>query len=225
MSPPPRRAGRARLPPGTTALLRRALKEDRWTNDVTTRAVLPRSLPGRAQVIAQRRGVLSGLTAAQELARIGGLRSSSRLTEGSEVRPGTVVLELSGDLRRILAVERTLLNLLMHLSGVATETANIVRTARRSRSGFRIRATRKTLPGLRDLEKAAVVHGGGEPHRRDLSSAGFDQEHPSRAGPVGRRRSPRTGPPPFPRPPPGRGPFTGAGPLGRRRRRPAPLDR
>jgi len=173
VSPPPRRAGRARLPPGTTALLRRALQEDRWTNDVTTRAVLPTRLFGEAQIVAQRHGVLSGLAAAQEVARIGGLRSSSRLTDGSEVRPGTVVLELTGDVRRILAIERTLLNLLMHLSGVATETATIVRTARRSRSRFRIRATRKTLPGLRDLEKAAVVHGGGEPHRRDLSDAGL----------------------------------------------------
>jgi nicotinate-nucleotide pyrophosphorylase (carboxylating) len=171
VSPRPHRTGRAALPPGTTELLRRALQEDRWTDDVTTRAVLPKSLPGVARVIAQKRGVLSGLEAAKEIARIGGLRSSSTLTDGSEVRPGMVVLELRGDLRRILAVERTLLNLLMHLSGVATETAGIVRRVRRVRPGFRIRATRKTLPGLRDLEKAAVVHGGGEAHRRDLSDA------------------------------------------------------
>jgi nicotinate-nucleotide pyrophosphorylase (carboxylating) len=171
VSPPPRRRGHRPLPPGTSARLRRALEEDRWTRDVTTRALFPKRLPGRARVIAQAAGVLSGLDAARELARLGGLHSSSRLGDGSPVRRGTVVLELSGDLRRVFTVERTLLNLLMHLSGVATETARIVRIARRSRSGFRIRATRKTLPGLRDLEKAAVVHGGGEPHRRDLSDA------------------------------------------------------
>ena len=171
VSPRRRRAGPTPLPPGTSGLLRRALQEDRWTRDITTRSVLPERSPGRAQVTAQGRGVLSGLAAARELARIAGLRSSSRLADGSEIRPGTVVLELSGDLRRVLAVERTLLNLLMHLSGVATETANNVRAARRGRPGFRVRATRKTLPGLRDLEKAAVVHGGGEPHRRDLSDA------------------------------------------------------
>jgi nicotinate-nucleotide pyrophosphorylase (carboxylating) len=171
VSPPPRRTGWASLPPGTSELLRRALREDRWTSDVTTRAVLPKKLPGTARVVAQERGVLSGLAAARELARIAGLRSSSHFADGVEVRPGMVVLELSGDVRRILGVERTLLNLLMHLSGVATETAKILRIAQRRRPKFRIRATRKTLPGLRDLEKAAVVHGGGEPHRRDLSDA------------------------------------------------------
>jgi nicotinate-nucleotide pyrophosphorylase (carboxylating) len=171
MRPRPRRPAHTPLPPGTTALLRRALEEDRWTRDVTTRALFPRPVPGRAQVIAQRSGVLSGLAAARALARLSGLRSSSRAWEGAPVRAGTVVLELSGDLRRVFAVERTLLNLLMHLSGVASATARVVQAAHRVRPGFRIRATRKTLPGLRDLEKAAVVHGGGEPHRRDLSDA------------------------------------------------------
>ncbi|MGA7845724.1 MAG: carboxylating.nicotinate-nucleotide diphosphorylase, partial [Thermoplasmata archaeon] len=171
MSPPRRRAPRVGLPPGTAALLRRALEEDRWTRDVTTRAILPHRLPGRAQVIAQGSGVLSGLEAARALAVIAGLRSASSLSDGAAVRSGTVVLELSGDLRRILAVERTMLNFLMHLSGVATMTAAVGEKARRARPGFRIRATRKTLPGLRDLEKAAVVHGGGESHRRDLSDA------------------------------------------------------
>lgn len=171
MSPPPRRARPPRLPAGTIALLRRALEEDRWTDDITTQALFPKSIPGTARVTAQERGVLSGLAAARQLARLGGLRSISHLSDGDPVRRGTVVLELSGDLRRILAIERTLLNLVMHLSGVASATAQVVRIARRSRPGFHIRATRKTLPGLRDLEKAAVVHGGGEPHRRDLSDA------------------------------------------------------
>jgi nicotinate-nucleotide pyrophosphorylase (carboxylating) len=171
MSPPPRSSGRASLPAGTTGLLRHALAEDRWTRDVTTQALLPRPVLGTTRVIAQARGVLSGVAAAGELARLGGVRSVVRRSDGDMVRAGTVVLELSGDLRRIFAIERTLLNLLMHLSGVATATDEVVRIARRIRPGFRIRATRKTLPGLRDLEKAAVVHGGGEPHRRDLSDA------------------------------------------------------
>jgi nicotinate-nucleotide pyrophosphorylase (carboxylating) len=171
MSPPPRRSRGASLPPGTSELLRRALREDRWNHDVTTRALFPKPLPGRARVIAQGAGVLSGVEAARELARLGGLQSSVRLADGSPVHRGTVVLELSGDLRRVFAVERTLLNVVMHLSGVATETARIVRKANQTRPGFRILATRKTLPGLRGLEKAAVVHGGGEPHRQDLSDA------------------------------------------------------
>lgn len=171
MRPPLRRIRPGGLPPGTLAVLRRALHEDRWTRDITTGAILRGHPRGRALVIAQGAGVLSGGLAAKALAGIAGLRSRTRLADGSPIRRGTVVLELSGDVRRILAVERTLLNFLMHLSGVATLTAATVQAARRSRPRFRIRATRKTLPGLRDLEKAAVVHGGGEPHRRDLSDA------------------------------------------------------
>lgn len=171
MHPRPRKTGPGSLPAGTTALLRRALEEDRWTRDITTRALLPARVTGRARVVAQGPGILSGLAAARELARLAGIRSTTHYSDGDPVRAGSVVLELSGDLRRVFAVERTLLNLLMHLSGVATATAEVVRGARRVNPKFRIRATRKTLPGLRDLEKAAVVHGGGEPHRRDLSDA------------------------------------------------------
>ncbi|MCI4347799.1 MAG: carboxylating nicotinate-nucleotide diphosphorylase [Thermoplasmata archaeon] len=171
MSPRRRRTSPGGLPPGTLEVLRRALHEDRWTHDVTTHAILRGHPRAQAQVIAQGNGVLSGVAAARALARLAGLQSRTRLADGSPIRRGTVVLELSGEAQRILAVERTLLNLLMHLSGVATMTALAVRAAHRSRPGFRIRATRKTLPGLRDLEKAAVVHGGGESHRRDLSDA------------------------------------------------------
>ena len=89
--------------------------------------------------------------------------------DGSSVRKGQVVLRLRGDARRILAGERTILNFLMHASGVASATRRAVEGARGARRPLEVWATRKTLPGLRDLEKAAVVHGGGRPHRRDLS--------------------------------------------------------
>ncbi len=171
MSHRPSSRRRPTLPTGTGRQLRAALAEDRWTRDATTRALLPRSVRARARVIAQADGTLSGARVAEEIARIAGLHVTPRSRDGARVRRGSVVLELEGDLRRILAVERTLLNFLMHLSGVATETARAVRAGRAARPGFRVRATRKTLPGLRDLEKAAVVDGGGEPHRRDLSDA------------------------------------------------------
>lgn len=82
------------------------------------------------------------------------------------------MLALDGDLRGILRGERTLLNYLMHLSGVATATRAAVRAAGGPRAPpLAVYGTRKTLPGLRDLEKAAISHGGGFPHRRDLSSS------------------------------------------------------
>jgi nicotinate-nucleotide pyrophosphorylase (carboxylating) len=117
-------------------------------------------------VVAQAPGVVSGIAIARELARQRDVSARARVRDGARVHPGQEVVSLSGDLRRILGVERTLLNYLMHLSGVATATARAVAAAR----PLRVYATRKTLPGLRDAEKSAVIHGGGYPHRRDLSS-------------------------------------------------------
>jgi nicotinate-nucleotide pyrophosphorylase (carboxylating) len=152
-------------------LARRALSEDRARRDRTTRAVLPRAASAVGTVEAQATGVLSGMSVAREIARTAGLRVSLARPDGSRVRSGTVVLRLRGDARRVLSVERTLLNVLMHASGVATETERAVRAARGSVPALEVWGTRKTLPGLRDLEKAAIVHGGGRPHRRDLADA------------------------------------------------------
>jgi nicotinate-nucleotide pyrophosphorylase (carboxylating) len=152
-------------------LARAALAEDRTGHDRTTRAVgVPRST-AEGRVVAQARGIVSGLAAAREVGRAMGLRVTLRRADGASVRPGDEVLRVRGDARRILAAERTLLNFLMHASGVATETARAVRNARGAPRRLEVWATRKTLPGLRDLEKAAVVDGGGRPHRRDLSDA------------------------------------------------------
>ncbi len=129
------------------------------------------SVPAEARVVAQANGVLSGMAAARATARALGLTVVRAVRDGAPVRPGTVVLRLRGVARRILAAERTILNFLMHASGVATETRRAVEGARGARRPLEVWATRKTLPGLRDLEKAAVVHGGGHPHRRDLSDA------------------------------------------------------
>ncbi len=157
--------------PGIAALARRALAEDRAGRDRTTALLFPRPIAAEGTVTAQAPGVLSGMAAARAIADALGLRVRFARPDGARVRPGTRVLTLSGDARRILAAERTVLNFLMHASGVATATAHAVRAARAAGGGLEVWATRKTLPGLRDLEKAAVVHGGGRPHRRDLSDA------------------------------------------------------
>ena len=163
----PRTARRSRGPFGRLA--RSALAEDRAGRDRTTGALLPSAVPAEGRVLAQRRATLSGTVPAVAAARAVGLRVVRVAPDGSRVRPGEAVLVVRGDARAILSAERTILNLLMHASGVATATARAVRAARGGRRALRILATRKTLPGLRDLEKAAVVHGGGLPHRRDLS--------------------------------------------------------
>ncbi len=160
-------AGAARA--DAVRLARVSWAEDRAGRDRTSRAVLPRGARARARLVAQAVGVLSGTAAALAVARRAGVRARACRPDGAAVRPGTVVLALDGSARAILAAERSMLNLVMHASGVATATRAAVRAARGGVRPPEVWATRKTLPGLRDLEKAAVVHGGGRPHRRDLS--------------------------------------------------------
>lgn len=165
------RSVRGRSSRALERLVRTALAEDRVRRDRTTAALLPRAVPAEGLVLAERRGVVSGTMAAVLAARALGIRVLRGVPDGTTVGPGEVVLVLRGDARSILRVERTILNLLMHASGVATATAHAVRAAGAGQGKLQVLATRKTLPGLRDLEKAAVVHGGGRPHRRDLAEA------------------------------------------------------
>lgn len=170
---PPRGAGPRVVPLPSTAdaTIREALAEDRVDRDITTAAVVPRAVAGRARITAQAAGTVAGVEVALRVARSVGLRAQGRVRDGARVRAGAVVVTVEGDARRILSAERTILNFLMHLSGVATATRAAVAAAGGRSGGLRVFATRKTLPGLRDLEKWAVAVGGGFPHRRDLSAA------------------------------------------------------
>jgi nicotinate-nucleotide pyrophosphorylase (carboxylating) len=153
---------------GLRSLVRGALAEDRARRDRTTAALRLGSLKAEGTVTAQASGVVSGLKAVRAIAAVAHLGLRVPLRDGSRVRRGSRVVVLRGDARTILAVERTVLNFLMHASGVATATDRARRAAGSAGGAPQVWATRKTLPGLRDLEKAAVVHGGGRPHRRDL---------------------------------------------------------
>jgi nicotinate-nucleotide pyrophosphorylase (carboxylating) len=156
---------------GAAAFARAALAEDRAAKDRRSRSGVPARARAEAWVVAQASGTLSGVTVASEIARAAGATVRVLAHDGAKVRPGRRVLRLTGSAHSLLAAERTLLNVLMHASGVATETERVVRAVRGAPHRPEVWATRKTLPGLRDLEKAAVVHGGGRPHRRDLSDA------------------------------------------------------
>ena len=153
------------------SLIRQALSEDAAGRDITSRALLPSTLRIRARVIAKQPGVVAGTAAARTafLAHDRRLRCVIQRRDGQLVRAGQAILSVSGSARSIFAAERTALNLLGHLSGIATLTSRYVRMARSSRA--RIFDTRKTLPGLRALQKEAVRAGGGVNHRHDLSDA------------------------------------------------------
>lgn len=153
------------------AVVARALDEDLGVlGDITSLAVIAETAVGRGAFVARAEGIVAGTAAATEVFRQ--LDPAVQLTwlveDGHEVREDQKMGRVEGPLRSLLAGERTALNLLGHCSGVATLTRRYVRVAR---GRARIRDTRKTLPGLRALEKAAVRAGGGYNHRESLSDA------------------------------------------------------
>ena len=150
-------------------LARAALAEDLGVRgDVTSLATVPAEARGTGVLATRQEGVVAGLDAAAAVfdAVQPAVALHARVADGARVGVGAVVAEVEGTTRGILAAERTALNLLGHLSGVATLTARFV--AAISGSQAVIRDTRKTLPGLRALEKRAVVAGGGTNHRFGL---------------------------------------------------------
>jgi nicotinate-nucleotide pyrophosphorylase (carboxylating) len=162
---------------------RRALREDLAGYGDLTGSVFTGD--GVARVVARESGVLSGVAALQETATLvdPALAVDVLLGDGESFAAGDVVAELRGPLAAILAAERTVLNFLCRLSGVATLTATYV--AETTGTAARIAATRKTTPGLRALEKQAVVHGGGTPHRFGLfDGAMIKDNHVAAAGGV-----------------------------------------
>lgn len=156
--------------PDTAALIQAALLEDlRFTGDLTCQALVPREARLRATITAKAAGVVCGLPLFDRvLAALGGTGTTIEgcALDGTPVAPGDVVLEATGDARQLLVAERTALNLCQRLSGTATLTRRYVDAVAGTRA--RILDTRKTTPGMRLLQKHAVVAGGGVNHRIGL---------------------------------------------------------
>jgi nicotinate-nucleotide pyrophosphorylase (carboxylating) len=149
----------------------RALAEDVGAGDVTSEAIVPEDARGRARIVQKQPGVVFGLAAVAEAMRQCGAEHVDNLVVQGQWReevPADVLLA-TGPARALLAAERTALNFLGHLSGIATLTARFVEAV--AGTGAAILDTRKTTPGLRGLEKAAVRAGGGRNHRNGLYDA------------------------------------------------------
>jgi nicotinate-nucleotide pyrophosphorylase (carboxylating) len=166
-------------------IVTRALVEDVGDGDVTTRAIVPEDARARAEVVQKEPGVLYGLDAAELTFRSTDPEVQvERLAPEGEWREGGPVLVAEGSAAGLLAAERVALNFLQRLSGVATLTARCVRAV--EGTGVEILDTRKTTPGLRGLEKAAVRAGGGANHRAGLHDEILIKEnHAALAGGVG----------------------------------------
>lgn len=192
MIPPPR------IP---ADLIRRALQEDIGGSDITTRALFRKRIPAEAWIRAKEKAVLAGLPAARAaFAQVDAkLKFRPLRRDGDRIAPGTPIARIAGDGRSILKGERVALNFLQHLSGIATLTQRFVDAVKGSRA--RILDTRKTIPGLRELEKYAVRIGGGHNHRRSLATGILiKNNHIALAGSVGeavsraKRHGPRSRP-------------------------------
>ncbi|TAM80752.1 MAG: carboxylating nicotinate-nucleotide diphosphorylase [Jatrophihabitans sp.] len=168
-------------------LVRRALDEDLGAaGDVTTLATIPATLLGAADLVPRQEGVIAGLPVAAHVFEVvgqGRVLVEFGSADGARVGPGEVVATVRGPVRDLLTAERTALNLLGHLSGIATLTRRWVDAV--AGTAAQIRDTRKTTPGLRALQKYAVRCGGGVNHRMSLSDAALVKDnHVAAAGGV-----------------------------------------
>ncbi len=148
--------------------LKQLLAEDVGQGDVTSAAVVPAGLAVEAAVVAKEAGIAAGIEEAAILAESLGLSVKTEVADGDEIKNGKVIMRISGNARAILSAERTMLNLLSRMSGIATATRRLTEKLEKAKSPAKIAATRKTAPGLGYFDKKAVRIGGGDPHRLRL---------------------------------------------------------
>ena len=145
-----------------------ALAEDAGHGDITSQILIPHELEGKARILAKAKGVLAGGDIAKRVFERAdpSLRVEVLIEDGAQLKPGDTIATITGRVTGILKAERTALNFLQRLSGIASQTERYV--ARIRRLGVDIADTRKTTPGLRQMEKGAVKAGGGRNHRLHL---------------------------------------------------------
>jgi nicotinate-nucleotide pyrophosphorylase (carboxylating) len=144
------------------------IDEDCPNGDITSAAIIP-DVTCRARIMAEHCGFVAGLEEAKLLFSHFGVSVNSTFHDGDTVCQGDMLLSLNGNARAILLVERTVLNIIGRMSGIATYTKKVVEIVSAVNPKCRVAATRKTCPGFRMLDKKAVIIGGGEPHRFSLS--------------------------------------------------------
>jgi nicotinate-nucleotide pyrophosphorylase (carboxylating) len=148
--------------------LREMLAEDIGQGDITTALIVPAESTAEAEVIAQESGIAAGIEEAKILLESLGLKTEPLVADGEKIKPKQVLLKIFGNTRTVLSVERTLLNILSRMSGIATTTQKIIEKLQKAGLKTKIACTRKTAPGLLYFDKKAVLIGGGDTHRLHL---------------------------------------------------------
>ena len=167
-------------------ILREMIRADVGFEDITTEALVERGTVAVADVIAREDGIIAGVDVAGIIAAEFGIEIERLKMDGDPVKAGEGVIILEGEASDILKIERTMLNLMMRMSGIATLTRSILERVRAVNPDVRIAATRKTTPGLQWFEKQAVKVGGGDTHRFRLDDCAMIKDnHIAIAGSVG----------------------------------------
>ncbi len=148
--------------------LRQILSEDIGLGDVTAQAIIPPNLTVEAIVIAKEEGIAAGIEETMILAEYLGLKVKAKVADGEKIKNKQILIEISGDAQTIVSVERTLLNLLSRMSGIATKTRTLAEKLEKAGLKTRIAGTRKSAPGLLYFDKKAIIVGSGDPHRLHL---------------------------------------------------------
>lgn len=148
--------------------LLRMLAEDLGQGDLTTGLTVPPGTVAEAEIVAKDQGVVAGIEEARILLKALGLRVETLTRDGERIKPSQRLIHVSGDAETILSSERTLLNILSRMSGIATTTRNLEEKLRKAKLKVTVACTRKTAPGLLYFDKKAVLIGGGDTHRVHL---------------------------------------------------------
>jgi len=148
--------------------LQKMLAEDVGQGDITTALIVPEDSMAEAEVIAKELGVVAGIEEGRILLESLGLKVEALASDGEKIKEKQVLIKISGDTRTILSVERTLLNILSRMSGIATTTKKLKEKLQKTGLKTKVACTRKTAPGLLYFDKKAVLIGGGDTHRLHL---------------------------------------------------------
>lgn len=149
-------------------IIKYMLKEDEGYGDITSEALIKRDIITEGFILSKDTGILAGMNIVKDIFSEYNVKILSSLNDGDEIKHGDKLLEFKGDAKTILLLERTVLNLLMRMSGVATKTHNIVTKVHEVNPNIKVAGTRKTSPALQKFDKQAIIIGGGDSHRNGL---------------------------------------------------------